>query len=251
MRMDKAQAQLTRISNDASIASRGQGLVILNPIHPGRVVPVAVSPLILWSPVLALMVVGESVTPAGTDHSGLGRDSAITTRGNRGIPTCFGVHWQCLARSHCRSQRRGSKTVSFYTRCRSNKQVPKRMMHSQFFCLTAKSPKSTSQTYTHQNASSTSHPSLADAHLKMLINETRTKMRTPSPPRPIINGETSDLTEEELEEKKRIEREAGRLLAHLEERVKDLEVEASCAKAREDEANKLVEEYARVHAETR
>ena len=59
------------------------------------------------------------------------------------------------------------------------------------------------------------------------------------------------MSEEEVEEKKRIEREAGRLLAHLEERVKDLELEASCAKAREDAANKLVEEYARVHAETR
>ena len=35
------------------------------------------------------------------------------------------------------------------------------------------------------------------------------------------------------------------------ERVKDLELEVSCAQAREDEAKKLVEEYARVHAETR
>ena len=131
------------------------------------------------------------------------------------------------------------------------KQTPKRMLHSQFFCLTAKASKSTSQTFTHQNASSTSHPSLADAHLKMLINEIRTKMYTPPPPCPIIDGETSNLTEEEVEEKKRIEREAVRLLAQLEERVKDLEVEASCARAREEEANKLVEEYARVHAETR
>jgi hypothetical protein len=54
-----------------------------------------------------------------------------------------------------------------------------------------------------------------------------------------------------MEEKKRVEREAERILSHLGERVKDLELEVSCAQAREDEAKKLVEEYARVHAETR
>jgi hypothetical protein len=42
-RMDKAQAQLTRLSNDASIATRAHGLVILNPIRPGRDAPMAVS----------------------------------------------------------------------------------------------------------------------------------------------------------------------------------------------------------------
>jgi len=59
------------------------------------------------------------------------------------------------------------------------------------------------------------------------------------------------LSEEEVEEKKRVEREAERILSHLGERVKDLELEVSCAQAREGEAKKLVEEYARVHAETR
>lgn len=54
-----------------------------------------------------------------------------------------------------------------------------------------------------------------------------------------------------MEERKRVEREAERILSHLGERVKDLELEVSCAQAREDEAKKLVEEYARVHAETR
>lgn len=41
-RLDKAQAQLMKLSNDASLASRPQGLVILNPIHPGKGVPVGV-----------------------------------------------------------------------------------------------------------------------------------------------------------------------------------------------------------------
>lgn len=128
------------------------------------------------------------------------------------------------------------------------------MMHSQFFRVHANPNPSRSgqHTYTHQIASSTSHPALADAQLKYLVEQVRTIIRAPPPPRPALNeGESDGLTEEEAEEKKRVEREAGRILAHLEERVKDLEVEVSCAKAREDEAKKLVEEYARVHAETR
>lgn len=66
-----------------------------------------------------------------------------------------------------------------------------------------------------------------------------------------IEGSSEGLSEEEIEEKKRVEREAERILSDLGERVKDLELEVSCAQAREDEAKKLVEEYARVHAETR
>jgi hypothetical protein len=90
---------------------------------------------------------------------------------------------------------------------------------------------------------------LADSHLRSLISEIRTKINAP----PIVRPEEvpERLSEEEQEEKKRIEREAERILSELGERVKDLELEVSCAQAREDEAKKLVEEYARVHAETR
>ena len=42
-RLDKAQAQLMKWGNDASLAARPQGLVILNPIHPGKGVPTSVS----------------------------------------------------------------------------------------------------------------------------------------------------------------------------------------------------------------
>lgn len=42
-RLDKAQAQLMKLGNDASLAARPQGLVILNPIHPGKGVPTSVS----------------------------------------------------------------------------------------------------------------------------------------------------------------------------------------------------------------
>jgi hypothetical protein len=82
------------------------------------------------------------------------------------------------------------------------------------------------------------------------MNEVRAKMNAPPVARP-DDGNNEAVSEEELEEKKRIEREAERILSELSERVKDLELEVNCARAREDEAKKLVEEYARVHAETR
>jgi hypothetical protein len=128
-------------------------------------------------------------------------------------------------------------------------QPPPRFHHSQFFCAIPSTSRSTSQTYVHRTASSTSHPTLADTHLKSLISELRTKINAP----PVHRQEevSEGLSEEEVEEKKRVEREAERILSHLGERVKDLELEVSCAQAREDEAKKLVEEYARVHAETR
>jgi hypothetical protein len=132
---------------------------------------------------------------------------------------------------------------------KADKQAPPRFHHSQFFCAIPSTSKSTSQTFIHRTASSTSHPTLADTHLKSLISELRTKINAPPVHRheEVIEG----LSEEEMEEKKRVEREAERILSHLGERVKDLELEVSCAQAREDEAKKLVEEYARVHAETR
>jgi hypothetical protein len=76
-------------------------------------------------------------------------------------------------------------------------------------------------------------------------------MNAPPAVRNAEEGLDNTATEEELEEKKRVDREAERILSELSERVKDLELEVNCAQAREDEAKKLVEEYARVHAETR
>jgi hypothetical protein len=99
--------------------------------------------------------------------------------------------------------------------------------------------------------SSTSHPTLADAHLKSLISEIRAKINAPPVHRVRVDELSESMSEEGLEEKKRVEREAERILSELSERVKDLELEVNCAQAREDEAKKLVEEYARVHAETR
>lgn len=132
----------------------------------------------------------------------------------------------------------------------TDKQPPPRFHHSQFFCAIPGTLKSTSQTSIHRTASSTSHPTLADTHLKSLISEIKAKINAPPVHRP-RDYESEPMSEEELEEKRRVEREAERILSELSERVKDLELEVNCAQAREDEAKKLVEEYARVHAETR
>ncbi len=43
MKLDKAQAQLAKISMDASLLGRPQGMVLLNPISGGRTHPEAVS----------------------------------------------------------------------------------------------------------------------------------------------------------------------------------------------------------------
>ena len=51
------------------------------------------------------------------------------------------------------------------------------------------------------------------------------------------------------EERRRVEREQERSKRDLEEKVKDLEVEVTCVRAREEEAKRLVEEFARVQAQ--
>ena len=56
-------------------------------------------------------------------------------------------------------------------------------------------------------------------------------------------------TDEQIEERKRIERERERIHTELEERVKDLEVEISCVRAREEEAQRLIAEFARAQVD--
>ena len=57
------------------------------------------------------------------------------------------------------------------------------------------------------------------------------------------------LKTQDEEECRRVEREQERSKRDLEEKVKDLEVEVTCARAREEEAKRLVEEFARVQAQ--
>lgn len=63
-RVDKAQAQLMKLSNEAGASSRMHGLVVLNPVHPGRGVPVAVGlPSHGWCQ-YQLICIAQSVPPA-------------------------------------------------------------------------------------------------------------------------------------------------------------------------------------------
>lgn len=71
-----------------------------------------------------------------------------------------------------------------------------------------------------------------------------------TPPKPLSGPLTAPLSFEDEEERKRSEREQEKSRRDLEDRVKDLEVEVTCAMAREEEAKKLVEELARLQVET-
>jgi dihydrodipicolinate reductase len=58
-------------------------------------------------------------------------------------------------------------------------------------------------------------------------------------------------TPEEVEAKKRAEREEEKRRMDLEDRVKDLEVEVVCARGREEEARKAMEEFAKAQMQAR
>lgn len=123
------------------------------------------------------------------------------------------------------------------------------MGQSQFFSPV--SPAGPSRSATAQTGSSTSHPSLADTRLKALLSDVRTKLADKAPRRVLVDPTASALamTDEEIEAQKVEEREKQRVQQDLEDRVKDLEVEVNCARAREQEAKRLVEEFARAQAE--
>ena len=130
-------------------------------------------------------------------------------------------------------------------------QPPARLMHSQFFANPTTSSRSLSHSYTqtHQSASSTSHPSIANTRLLGLITDIRAKLLERSPPKPPIDVPNPFISAADEEERKRVERDQEKSRRDLEDRVKDLEVEVTCAKAREDEARRLVEEFARIQAQ--
>jgi len=134
-------------------------------------------------------------------------------------------------------------------------QLPPRLLHSQFFAPVSPSSSlgsrtSPSSTQTLQFASSTSHPSLADARLRSLISQVQTKLADKTPRQVVVaSGSVPNSTEEDLEIQKQAERETARGRQDLEDRVKDLEVEVTCARAKEQEAKRLAEQFAREHAE--
>jgi hypothetical protein len=94
------------------------------------------------------------------------------------------------------------------------------------------------------------HASLADVRLKSLIADVRTRLLEKAPPR-ITQITTDSQGSDDQEELNRMERERQKTLSDLVDRVKDLEVEVVCARGREEEAQKLVEEFAKERAQER
>ena len=117
-------------------------------------------------------------------------------------------------------------------------------MHSQFF---APLDQPRGRMIAHTTASSTSHAAIADSRLKSLIGNVRgiiangidVALHTRQP---IYAGS------EDAEERRQIMREQERVKAELEDRIKDLEVEIACVRAKEEEAQKVVEELSRAQA---
>lgn len=85
-----------------------------------------------------------------------------------------------------------------------------------------------------------------------MIAQVRQKLVEGPVKREIDVSDENGLAEmEDPEERKRWEREQERMRTELEEKVKDLEVEIACVRAKEEEAQKLVDELARQHARER
>lgn len=95
-----------------------------------------------------------------------------------------------------------------------------------------------------------SHPSIANARLQSLVEQIRNRI-TEGVPQYAANHEhlTKQPTPEEIEDQKRVEREKEKVRRDLEDRIKDLEVELNCAKRKEEEASKVVADYARKQAQ--
>ncbi|WVQ78472.1 hypothetical protein IAT38_000558 [Cryptococcus sp. DSM 104549] len=217
MKLDKALGQLTKANNDSSMAGRSQGLVLLNPIPAGRIQPVAATQSLLLEQTLReLSDIRESLQ----EETEAFRHVVVST-GN-------GLR-EALAAAY-------------------GQEAPARLLHSQFFTNPSTSnsrPLNTSSTHTLQFASSTSHPSIAHARIQQLIAQIRTRI-TEGVPKFSAGEVANDRSPEEVEEQKRVEREQEKKQRDLEDRVKDLEVELVCARKREEEASRLVEEYAAV-----
>ncbi len=75
------------------------------------------------------------------------------------------------------------------------------------------------------------------------------KLTEHAPLKPLVNTSAPIATPGEEEERKKVERDQEKSRRDLEDRMKDLEVEVTCARAREEEAKRLVEELVRSQAQ--
>jgi hypothetical protein len=140
---------------------------------------------------------------------------------------------------------RPSLQCTFCTSDDGAAQEPERVLHGQFFSVSPRDP--LHRSLIHQAASSTAHPTIADAKLKALVADVRRKLLSDAP-RSIAQATSDGMPPLDSEEVKRQERERSREKQELENRVKDLEVEVVCAQAREEEAKKLVDEMTALQA---
>ncbi|KAK4687754.1 hypothetical protein P7C73_g2366, partial [Tremellales sp. Uapishka_1] len=131
----------------------------------------------------------------------------------------------------------------------AGEEPPHRLAQAQFFASPTASSASVrplaTSTGTHQSSSSTSHPTIADARLRSLLSELRTRLLSPDPVAPRIASLTNVEQVMEEEDRAKEAREKEKIRRDLEERVKDLEVEVECGKAREEEAKQVLAEYTR------
>ncbi|OCF44171.1 hypothetical protein I317_01963 [Kwoniella heveanensis CBS 569] len=218
LKLDKTLSQLTR-ANDSGPSQKSQGLILLNPIPAGRIQPVAAtqSPL-LEQTLRDLVDIRESLQ----EETEAFRHVVVSTA--NGL-------LEALAASRA-------------------EEPPARLLQTHFFSQFTSLPRfSPTATQTTQSSSSTSHPSIANMRLQTLVADVRQKLTEGVPQwTPHIEG-SAGPTPEEIEEQKRIEREQEKMRRDLEDRVKDLEVEIVCAKQREEEAGRVVEEMARKELE--
>lgn len=225
---------MLKISNDSTTISRPQGLTLLNPISGGRSAPSSpAQPVLLETSLRDLAEIRQGLQ----EETEAFRHVAVSA-GNA-------LREALAARDGLDVIRPTFPCVTILT-----SQEPSRLLHSQFFGLATNDP--LRKTLLHQSASSTAHPTIADAKLKSLIADVRKKLTEGAPKRSTQDAEgAGERVETDLDEQKRIEREHERIRVELEEKVKDLQVEIACVIAREEEAQRLVEELAKQQAAER
>ncbi|EIW70060.1 hypothetical protein TREMEDRAFT_30323, partial [Tremella mesenterica DSM 1558] len=216
IKLDKALTQIARFNNDATLLSRPHGVTILNPIPSNRNIPTHVSS-------------APMIEQALRDLAEIRESLQEETEAFRHVVISAGNGLR--------------EAIAAY----KGEEMPPRFGHVQFFApLTASSSRhlSSSSTHTSQSSSSTSHPTLANARLQTLISEIREQLLSGQPPASRLDSVDPDV-EVDVAEREKMEREQLRVIQDLEDRLKDLQMEVSCAKAREEEASRLLTEAAR------
>ncbi|WVN86665.1 uncharacterized protein L203_101836 [Cryptococcus depauperatus CBS 7841] len=214
MSLDKALAQLTKVGNDSSVASKPQGLILLNPIPPGRIQPVSIT----HSPLLEQTLLDLTDIRAGLQEETEAFRHVVVTTGN--------ALQEALAASR-------------------GKEPPTRLQHSQFFTDPDAKPYINSSSVV-QSAPSISHPVIAQNRLLTLVEQIRARI-IEGVPKYTSDGQQQiqHPSPEEVEEQKRAEREKEKKQRDLEDRIKDLEVDLECARKKEEEASRVIATYAK------